>query len=170
MIAAVLRLRDDGVRCGAAGVGLGLAAGIGGILSASIGALVAGVAIAAACAAMLVVQVVLKRAIAPGFTGALPIGLIVALIAAGTQQLALLPWYALPLLPARPACGVRAHAGRRSAARARRDAVRLGRDRRRRFPSRSRGTPRAPRCPDPIVAGDPRDQASRPSRSRRRCP
>ena len=97
MVAAVLRLRDDGVRCGAAGLGLGLAAGIGGILSASIGALVAGVAIAAACAAMLVVQVVLKRAIAPGFTGALPIGMIVALIAAGTQQLALLPWYALPL-------------------------------------------------------------------------
>ena len=97
MVAAVLRLRDDGVRCGAAGLGLGLAAGIGGILSASVGALVAGVAIAAACAAMLVVQVVLKRAIAPGFTGALPIGMIVALIAAGTQQLALLPWYALPL-------------------------------------------------------------------------
>jgi hypothetical protein len=98
MIAAVLRLRDDGLRCGAAGLGLGLAAGVGGILSASIGALVAGVAIAAACAAMLVVQIVLKRTLAPGFTGALPIGLIVALIAAGTQQLALLPWYALPLL------------------------------------------------------------------------
>lgn len=98
MVAAVLRLRDDGYRCGAAGVGLGLAAGIGGILSASIGALVAGVAIAAACGAMLVVQVVLKRALAPGFTGALPIGMIVALIAAATQQLALLPWHALPLL------------------------------------------------------------------------
>jgi hypothetical protein len=98
MIAAVLRLRDDGMRCGAAGVGLGLAAGIGGILSASIGALVAGVAIAAACGAMLFVQVILKRTIAPGFTGALPIGMIVALVTAGTQQLALLPWYALPLL------------------------------------------------------------------------
>jgi len=97
MIASMLRLRDDGVRCGAAGLGLGLAAGIGGILSASIGALVAGVAIAAACAAMLVVQIVLKRGIAPGFTGTLTIGMIVALIAAGTQQLALLPWYALPL-------------------------------------------------------------------------
>jgi hypothetical protein len=98
MIAAVLRLRDDGLRCGAAGLGLGLAAGLGGILSASIGGLVAGVAIASVCIAMLVVQFVLKRTLAPGITGALPIGLIVALVAAGTQQLALLPWYALPLL------------------------------------------------------------------------
>jgi hypothetical protein len=47
---------------------------------------------------MLIVQIVLSRTLAPGFTGALPIGLLVALIAAGTQQLALLPWYALPLL------------------------------------------------------------------------
>jgi len=98
MVAAVLRLRDDGIRCGAAGLGLGLAAGIGGILSASIGALVAGVALAAACAAMLVVQTMLRRTIAPGFTGTLPIGMIAALIAAGTEQLALLPWYALPLM------------------------------------------------------------------------
>ena len=98
MVGAVLRLRDDGLRCGAAGVGLGIAAGVAGILSASIGALVAGVAIAAACAAILLVQILLKRTLAPGFTGALPVGLIVTLIAAGTQQLALLPWYALPLM------------------------------------------------------------------------
>ena len=98
MIASMLRLRDDGIRAGAAGLGLGLAASIGGILSASIGALVAGAAIASACAAMLIVQVALSRMLAPGFTGTLPVGLLVALIAAGTQQLALLPWYALPLL------------------------------------------------------------------------
>lgn len=98
MVALVLRLRDDGLRCGTAGMGLGIAAGIAGILSASIGGLVAGVAIAMACAAMLLVQSLLARTLAPGFTGALPIGLIVALIAAGTQQLALLPWYALPLM------------------------------------------------------------------------
>jgi hypothetical protein len=98
LIATVLRLRDDGLRGSAAGLGLGIAAGIGGILSASIGALIAGTAIAAACVAMLIVQITLSRALAPGFTGALPVGLLVALIAAGTQQLALLPWYALPLL------------------------------------------------------------------------
>ena len=98
MLATVLRLRDDGLRAGAAGLGLGLAASVAGILSASIGALVAGAAIASACAAMLTVQIVLSRTLAPGFTGALPVALLVALIAAGTQQLALLPWYALPLL------------------------------------------------------------------------
>ena len=98
LVAAVLRLRDDGLRCGAAGLGLGVAAGIAGILSASIGALVAGASLAAACGAMLVVQIALARAIAPGFTGALPIGMIAALIAVGAQQLAELPWYALLLM------------------------------------------------------------------------
>jgi hypothetical protein len=98
LIASMLRLRHDGLRCGAAGLGLGLAVGIAGVFSASIGALVAGVAIAAACGAMLIVQTVLSRTLVPGFTGALPVGVLTALIAAGTQQLALLPWYALPLL------------------------------------------------------------------------
>jgi hypothetical protein len=98
MIAAMLRLRHDGLRCGAAGLGLGLAVGVAGLLSASIGALVAGLAIGAGCAAMLIVQTGLSRMLVPGFTGALPVGVLTALIAAGTQQLALLPWYALPLL------------------------------------------------------------------------
>ena len=98
LIAAMLRLRNDGPRCGAAGLGLGLAVGIAGVLSASVGALIAGVAIAAACGAMLVVQTTLSRPLAAGFTGALPVGVLTALLAAGTQQLALLPWYALPLL------------------------------------------------------------------------
>ena len=103
MVAATLRLRDDGLRCGAAGVGLGLAVGIAGILSASISYSMAGLAIGVACGAMLIVQAVLSRPLAAGFAGALPIGLLAALIAAGTQQLALLPWYALPLLLLVPA-------------------------------------------------------------------
>jgi hypothetical protein len=86
------------MRCGAAGLGLGLAVGIAGVLSASIGALIAGIAVGAACAAMLIVQVAMSRTLPAGFVGALPVGLLAALIAAGTQQLALLPWYALPLL------------------------------------------------------------------------
>jgi hypothetical protein len=98
LIAATLRLREDGLRCGAAGAGLGLAVGIAGILSASISYSMAGLAIGVACGAMLIVQVVSSRPLAAGFTGALPVGLLAALIAAGTQQLALLPWYALPLL------------------------------------------------------------------------
>ncbi len=72
-------------------------------MSASIGDLVAGVAIAAACGALLLVQVTVSRKLAPGFTGALPIGLLAALFAAGTLLLAELPWYALPLLLLVPA-------------------------------------------------------------------
>jgi len=103
MVAAVLRLRDDGPRAGATGVGLGLAVGIAGLFSASIGALMAGVAIAAACGGMLIVQAGFSRALAPGFTGTLPVGLLCALVAAGTLLLAELPWYALPLLLLIPA-------------------------------------------------------------------
>ena len=98
LIAATLRLRDDGLRCGAAGVGLGLAVGIAGIFSASISYSMAGLALGVACGAMLIVQTVLARPLPAGFAGALPVGLLAALVAAGTQQLALLPWYALPLL------------------------------------------------------------------------
>jgi hypothetical protein len=98
LTAATLRHRDDGLRCGAAGVGLGLAVGIAGILSASISYSMAGLSIGVACGAMLIVQTVLARSLPAGFTGALPVGLLAALIAAGTHQLALLPWYALPLL------------------------------------------------------------------------
>jgi hypothetical protein len=98
LVALVLRLSSDGPRSGAAGLGLGLAIGVAGVVSASIGALIAGASLAAASGAMLLVQVVLGRGIAPGFTGTLPLGLLSALIAAGTCLLAELPWYALPLL------------------------------------------------------------------------
>jgi hypothetical protein len=103
LVGAVLRLRADGLRAGAAGLGLGLAVGIAGVLSASIGALGAGVALAAASGAMLLVQVGGTRPLAPGFTGALTIGLLGAYIPAGTLLLAELPWYALPLLLVVPA-------------------------------------------------------------------
>lgn len=98
LTAATLRHRDDGLCLGAAGVGLGLAIGIAGILSASISYSMAGLAIGVACGAMLIVQVISSRSLTAGFTGAFPVGLLAALVAAGTQQLALLPWYALPLL------------------------------------------------------------------------
>jgi hypothetical protein len=98
LVGATLRLREDGLRCGAAGLGLGLATGIAGVLSASIGHLVAGAAVAAAAGAMLLVQIMLSRNLAPHFLGALPLGMLPALSAAGTLLLAELPWYALPLL------------------------------------------------------------------------
>jgi len=98
LVGLVLRLRDDGPAAGAAGLGLGLASGIGAILSASTGYFMSGVAVAAASGALLLVQFVRARAIPAGLTGALPIGLGAALFSAASLMLAQLPWYALPLM------------------------------------------------------------------------
>ena len=103
MVYAVAHQRDDGLRAGAAGVGMGLAAGVAAVLSASIGFLLAGVALAAAAGAVVLVQVLFSRSIAPGFTGTLPLGIATALFAVGTLLLAELKWYVLPLLLLIPA-------------------------------------------------------------------
>ena len=94
----VLELRYDGLRMGAAGVGLGLAAGIGGLMSASIGYFLGGVSIAAGAGAMLLLHIASSRTQAPGALGGLTIGVACALFAAGGVMLAQLPWYALPAL------------------------------------------------------------------------
>lgn len=93
----VLELRYDGMRTGAAGLGLGLATGIAGLLSASIGYLLGGISIAASAGALLLVQILVARTHEPGALGALTIGMATALFAAGALMLAQLPWYALPL-------------------------------------------------------------------------
>lgn len=103
VVALGVRLRSNGLATGAAGVGLGLAAGIAALLSASIGYFMAGIAIAAASGAMLLVQIFQGRVIASGFIGTLTIGLAAALFASATLMLAQLPWYALPLLMLVPA-------------------------------------------------------------------
>jgi hypothetical protein len=103
LVALMLRLRDDGLRTGASGVGLGLAAGIAALLSASIGYFMAGIAIAAGAGAMMLVQLARREPIAAGALGALSIAVPVALGAAGTFMLAQLPWYALPALVLVPA-------------------------------------------------------------------
>ncbi len=68
------------------------------MLSASIGFLGAGVSIAAAAGALLLVQLMVARNLAAGYTGTLAIGLSTALFAVGTLLLAELQWYVLPLL------------------------------------------------------------------------
>lgn len=102
LTALVLALRDDGLRTGAAGLGLGFATGVAAVLSASIGFLLSGIAVAAAAGALLLVQVIFSRNIAARFTGALSIAILASLFAAGSLMLAQLPWYALPLLPLVP--------------------------------------------------------------------
>ena len=103
LLVLTLRLRRDGLRTGAAGVGLGLGAGIAALLSASIGFFMAGIAIAAASGAMLLVQLARRRDMPAGALGALSIGVPVALATSGTFVLAQLPWYALPALLLVPA-------------------------------------------------------------------
>ncbi|MBP8306678.1 MAG: hypothetical protein KAY46_05395 [Burkholderiaceae bacterium] len=98
IVGLVLRLRADGVASAAAGLALGLATGIAALLSASIGYFMAGIALAAASGAMLLVQMVTGRSWPAGFTGALTIGLAAALFASASLMLAQLPWYALPLM------------------------------------------------------------------------
>lgn len=93
-----LSLRADGLAMGAAGLGLGLATGIAGVLSASIGFLISGVAVAAASGALLLAQVLTARTLSAGYLGALTIGVLCALFAAGSVLLAELEWYALPLM------------------------------------------------------------------------
>ena len=66
LVALLLRLRGDGLRTGATGVGLGLALGIAALLSASIGYFMAGIAIAAAAGAMMLVQLARREPVAAG--------------------------------------------------------------------------------------------------------
>jgi hypothetical protein len=101
-----LRLRSDGVALGAAGLGLGLATGIAALLSASTGYFMAGIALAASCGALLLVQLAAGRAISGGFTGALSVGLAAALFASASLLLAKLPWYAFVLMPLIPAAAI----------------------------------------------------------------
>jgi hypothetical protein len=98
MTALMISLRDDALRTGAAGLGLGLATGITALLSASVGFMTSGIAVAASAGALLLVWVVNSRPVAPGLLGTLTIGLMIALFAEGTLMLAKLPWYALVTL------------------------------------------------------------------------
>lgn len=98
MVALNLRLRDDGLAAGAATVGLGLAVAVSAVLSASIGTLMNGMAVAAAGGALLLLQFLLARPLAAGWTGSLFTGVAAALFAAGTFMLAELRWPTLALL------------------------------------------------------------------------
>ncbi|MDQ6917480.1 MAG: hypothetical protein M3023_06650 [Pseudomonadota bacterium] len=106
LTAMVLGLRGDGVKTGAAGLGLGVATGVAAILSASIGFLLAGIALAAASGALLLVQALFSRNLPAGFTGGLSIALYAALFSVGTLMLAELPWYGLLLLLLVPAAAM----------------------------------------------------------------
>ncbi|MFO1303687.1 MAG: hypothetical protein U1F54_08135 [Burkholderiales bacterium] len=94
MTLALMSLRDDPLRVAAATLGLGLATGVASVLSASIGFLLAGVAVAAAAGALLLVAVFTSRPAEPGILGTLMVGVLIALFAEGASLLAQMPWYA----------------------------------------------------------------------------
>ncbi|HEY1327118.1 MAG TPA: hypothetical protein VGI14_09280 [Casimicrobiaceae bacterium] len=94
----ILSLADDGMRAAATGVGFGVATGVSAVVSASIGFLLSGMAIAASCGALLIVQVLARRDMPARFVAALSVGLPCALFAVGAMLLAQMPWFVLPLL------------------------------------------------------------------------
>jgi hypothetical protein len=98
LVFLVLRLRADGIRTAAAGLGLGIATSVCGVVSASIGYLLGGASLAASSGALLLLQASFRRDVPAGHLGALTIGVLAALFAAATLMLAQLPWFALPLL------------------------------------------------------------------------
>ena len=98
LVALSAGLRSNGPAAASAGLGLGIATGAAALLSASIGYFMAGAAIAAASGALLLVQMAAGRAIAPGLTGTLSVGLAAAVTASASLMTAQLPWYALPLM------------------------------------------------------------------------
>lgn len=98
LTALVLRLRDDGVAAGAATLALGTAAGVAAILSASLGHMMNAVALAAGGGALLLVQMLRGRVVAPGYLGSLTLALAAALFAAAPLVLSQSRWFTLALL------------------------------------------------------------------------
>lgn len=91
-------LAERPLQAGAAGLGLGLAAGGGAILGASAMYGSYGIALAAGAGAFLLPQMISGRTVAAGATFVLPAALIAALLASAAAILAQLQWYVLPVL------------------------------------------------------------------------
>lgn len=94
----LVKLADRPLQAGAAGLGLGLAAGGGAILGASMLYGSYGIALAAGAGAFLLPQMITGRPSAAGATFALPVALVGALLAAAATILAQLQWFVLPVL------------------------------------------------------------------------
>lgn len=102
LVAAVLRLRDDGTATASATLGLGVAVGVSALLSASIGTLMNGIAVAMGGAALLAWSFLRGRALPGGWTTALTAALAAAYFASATFVLADLRWPVLLALLAVP--------------------------------------------------------------------
>jgi hypothetical protein len=95
-------LQGNSVRAGAAGLGLGLGAGFAALMAASASYAQLGMALGAASAGFLLVQMVLGRRIDAGLVFCLAAGVQGALVAAAALMLASLGWIELAILAAVP--------------------------------------------------------------------
>lgn len=102
LVAAVLRLRDDGTATASATLGLGVAVGVSALLSASIGTLMNGIAVAMGGAALLAWAFLRGRALPGSWTAALAAAVAAAYLASATFVLADLRWPVLLALLAVP--------------------------------------------------------------------
>ena len=94
-VAFTVSLRDQPVRAGAAGLFLGLGAGVGGVLGATAQLGQYGLALGAACGAFLLLVMILGKRVFAGATFTLAASVAAALIAVGAMVLAKLPWTSL---------------------------------------------------------------------------
>lgn len=97
-VAFTVSLQGDAVRAGAAGLFLGLGAGVGAVLGASNLLGQYGMGLGAACGAFLLLVMILGKRVAAGTTLTLSASVIAALLAAGATLLAQLPWTSLAAL------------------------------------------------------------------------
>ncbi len=97
-VAFTMASQGDPVRAGAAGLGMGLGAGICALLAASALLGQYGLAIGSASGGFLFAAMIFGRRVAAGSSFALAASSVAALVAAGAMFLAQLPWYALAVL------------------------------------------------------------------------
>lgn len=100
---AMAALGRDSVRAGAAGLALGLGAGVAAVMAASAVLGIYGMALGSACGAFLLLQMLAGRRIDAGLTFALSVGVLGSLLAAAAMMLASLGWIELGLLALVPA-------------------------------------------------------------------
>jgi len=97
-VAFAVSLQDQAVRAGAAGLFLGLGAGVGAVLGASALLGQYGMALGAACGAFLLLVMILGKRVVAGATFTLTASVVASLLAAGAMLLAQLPWTSLAAL------------------------------------------------------------------------
>lgn len=98
-----MRLSENPVRAGAAGLALGLGVGTAAILGASLKLGSLGIALGAASGAFLLPQMITGKQSRGGATFTLPLALTAGLIAVAAMTLAQVPWYSVLLLALVPA-------------------------------------------------------------------